>query len=107
MIEEGTPTNCAEVLPADLGEDDRPSFPALPTFIAYWYEALSAEHGICIRASTPELLPKLRERLYEARRKCNDPDLWLLQVRSSHRSPKTELWLQKEPEWVKRGRGEG
>jgi len=59
---------------------------------AYWYEALAAPLGIWITTPSPH---KLKSILYAARIKAADPDLMGLEIRTSVRDPKGEVWIVK------------
>jgi hypothetical protein len=62
--------------------------------LSYWYQALSAPHGIELICSDTE---KVRQRLYVARREARDTDLDGLALCISPFDP-TKLWIVKRSE---------
>lgn len=65
------------------------------------YRALGAKVGVVINTDNPRLF---RDKLYEARRKADDPDLHGLSIVVSPRNP-NELWILKNGKEA--GAGEG
>lgn len=58
-----------------------------------WYKALSAQIGVIVKVSDPDLA---KAKLYALRKAANDPDLDQISIRVSPESP-DELWLIKNP----------
>lgn len=68
------------------------SRPTAPSYLSFWYEALSAEFGIIISTNNPEAL---RQALYKARREAGDPALDHMSIRISPLLPEEEVWIVK------------
>ena len=60
-------------------------------FLRYWQEAIGSPFGIGIQFEGDP--GAVKTALYTARAKANDPLFSAVSVRTSPRSPKSELWL--------------